>query len=272
MNGYVLNDDRRLSYTEIELINQGVHLYDTLKWAKDLDFILFGFNGLNESLKGSNHGYFLKLDEEFFKNIHSNTIIYTGKKCLVLEKLQKKYGFKLVTLLEEEDILKKNATLTAEGLLCEILLKRPFSLEEASICIIGYGYCGKAIANKLIPLVKSVKIIETHPKVRQEVINDGLEIICDKELMDASLDIIINTAPTHAIDEHVLKQLDSTLYLFDISSFPYGYHHECASHVHDYILPALPSVYGYKSAGKMLADYILKRGITCLQEKELESE
>lgn len=263
MKGYILNDDQRLSYTEMELIKKGCTLYETLTWAKELDFVLLGFNGLNESLKGTSHGYYCHLDETFFEKLDPKTIVYTGKNNSVLNKLQEKYHFSLITLMKEEEIINKNATLTAEGTISEIIQKRPYTLENSTTCVIGYGHCGKSIANKLSALQSAILVIEKDPDAIEAAHKDGFEIISEDDLLKRPIDIIVNTAPHEAMQEETVKNLDKSIYLFDISSFPYGYHHECASHLHDYILPGLPSQYGYKEAGKMIADFIYRRGTEC---------
>lgn len=262
MKGYILNDDPRLSFTEAYLMNKGCILYDSLAGNCHLDFVFLGFNGLNKSLTGINNRYYCKLDEKFFKELPKDTIVYTGKFNQTLYDLSLKYAFCYKCLMQETEIIEKNAVLTAEGLISEIIQKRPYSLENSKILVIGYGHCGKAIANKLVGLSNRVIVCDIHQKACQLAKKDGFEVIEKNEIQNQDIDIIINTAPKNALDTQQLKAL-SEVYLFDISSFPYGYHHEDAGHLHDYILPGLPSQYGYKEAGKILGEYIFKRGMIC---------
>ncbi len=258
MKGYVLNDDKRLTYCEIEL-SKYCTLYETLVNVEELDFILFGMNGIDESRKGVSHGYYYHLEDTFFKKLNPKTTIYTGKNNNVLNRLSKKYHFNLVTLTKEEKIIKKNAVLTAEGVISEIIQKRPYALDGSRICIIGYGHCGKIIASKLRALNAKVMIIEKDEEIN-ELARHHFEIIDEKDLLVRQIDVVVNTAPNDALKEETIQRLSSNIYLFDISSFPYGYHHECATHLHDFILPMLPGRYGYKTAGKIIADYIIERG------------
>ena len=261
MKGFILKDDPRLTYTEKELVENGCTIFDQFHEDQDLDFIFLGFHGLDKNLSGNDSHYHYCFKESYFKDLPKNILVYTGKKNSVLNKLQEKYGFQLITLMQEESIINKNAILTAEGVISEIIQKRPYAIEKSCVVVIGYGHCGQVIAKKLRALEANVHVIEKDEQVRKKAIEDGFDVISAEELVMA--EIIINTAPKDAIDSCLLEKLNKGTYLFDISSFPYGYYHEEAAHAHDYILPALPSVYGYKESGKIWADFIMKRGGAC---------
>lgn len=253
MNGFILIDDQRLIYTEKELLKCKVNLFDTLNQPEKLDFIILGMNGINEKYICQNDRYYKVLDDKFFKKLKKDVIIYVGKNNELLNDLQKIYKFKLVTLLKDRDIIKQNAKLTAEGLISEIIQKRPYLIENSNVVLIGFGNCGKEIYEKLKVLKANIKIVEKDiSKLDKQIENISVEDI-EKE----KIDILINTVDSIVINDAVLEKFNKEIYLFDIASYPYGYHHENAYKLNDYILPALPSKYAYKEAGIILANKIM---------------
>ena len=65
-----------------------------------------------------------------------------------------------MTLLEDENVVKENAKLTAEGLISEIIQKEPYPIENSQVVLIGFGHCGKEIYEKLTALNAKVKVVE----------------------------------------------------------------------------------------------------------------
>ena len=47
MKGFILDDDKRMKYTELELIKNNAIIYDSLNMPEKLDFIFLGINGIS---------------------------------------------------------------------------------------------------------------------------------------------------------------------------------------------------------------------------------
>ncbi len=253
MKGFILDDDKRMKYTELELIKNNAIIYDSLNMPEKLDFIFLGINGISSNRICYNGNYTKLLDNAFFNRLNKETIIYTGKSNETLKKLQHIFHFKLVTLLEDENVVKENAKLTAEGLISEIIQKRPYPIENSQVVLIGFGHCGKEIYEKLTALNAKVKVVEPN----NEQIDRAVDLVKIEEILFKTTNIIVNTVPQEVISDEMLEKLSKDVYLFDIASYPYGYHHEKVYGLHDYILPALPSSYAYKQAGIILAQKIV---------------
>ena len=257
MKGYILNDDKRLNDTMLYLIKQNCILYDSFLSKKDLDFILFGYNGLNEHYETTSPRNYCKLTEDFFKNLPATLSIYTVKKNETLKKLQEKYGFGYEALMDDETFVDENAWLTAEGLIGEILQHRPYQLSQSKIIVIGYGHCGQAIAELLCGFHVEIYIKEIDPKKQARVLKDGFQLVSEDDIIELKPDIIITTA-IHSLDLKAIQHLPKETYYFDITSFPYGFNHRL-NLKHDYLLNNIPASYGYKTIGKKIGQWIERR-------------
>ena len=250
MKGFILADDIRLEYTKQFLLENHVELVDTLDKVEDLDFVMLGLNGIDSNHCILINGEYKELDEKICKQL-KHTKVYSFKPNQELITLQQKYQFPLEILMECLDVVRKNAKLTAEALICEIIQKRPYSIEGSKILLIGYGRCGKEIYQKLSGFNAKLVVVE-----KQDVL-DSIQKIDIQDINKQKFDIIINTVSECVIDDKMIETMNKDTYLFDIASFPYGYHHEKATHLNDYILPSLPSRYAYIEAGHIIAQHIL---------------
>lgn len=254
MKGYILNDDKRLNSTMLYLIKQNCLLYDSFLGKQDLDFILFGYNGLNEYLETNNVKNYCKLTEDYFKNIPASLKIFTVKINPTLKKLQEKYGFYYKALMEDPDFISKNAWLSGEGVVGELLKQRCYQLSNSKIAIIGYGHCGKAIAELLSGFHCDLYIIDTDLKAKEQVLKDGFTLIDKHDLSFILPECVLVTA-VQSLDQDTICHLPKETYYFDIASAPYGYDHSL-NLKHDFLLKNLPASYGYKSAGILVGKWL----------------
>lgn len=159
----------------------------------------------------------------------------------------------------DEKFTEENAALTADGTLGKILTYETMAPKDLSIGIIGYGRIGKRLANLLLFLGSEITVFTTRKELVNELCSLGVSAVFTETLKSADgrkklseLDLIINTAPARLIDGEALDSLGNTkiIELASGDNFPDG--KEILR------LPSLPSKMYPKSAGKVLADSVLR--------------
>lgn len=115
----------------------------------------------------------------------------------------------------------QNAILTARGII-EIANKKSVSFE--SILVIGYGYCGKAIASKLQQMGYKVDVMVRRRELKKHIKSNGygyVDMNDNTKKLDA-YSCIFNTVPALIINQAFIDNLNSNVKIFDIASYPGG--------------------------------------------------
>ncbi len=161
-----------------------------------------------------------------------------------------------------ESFLEKNSRLTAQGTLKIILDNVCKDLTALKVCVLGYGYCGKAISKMLFNLDVRVKVFTRSESSKSSAIEFGL-FVADINEIELSLhifDVIINTVPYNIITDKAIKSLGRDNLYIEIASSPYGLD-IARSDISEfkYILAsALPGKYTPISVGENIAETVLE--------------
>lgn len=178
-----------------------------------------------------------------------------------------------VDLLQDEDFLRANAALTAEGLLAVLLRNTPFSLTGRKTLLLGYGRCGQEIARLLTAFSMKLWVLEKDEALLSQALTRGHPAFASpKHEEDAALglsepespmdfDFVINTVPARVLSPALLAQLPARCRLFDIASAPFGFDSETARTLGlSYVrCPGLPGRWMPQTAGEMMGKTILER-------------
>ena len=169
--------------------------------------------------------------------------------------------FKVCSYYRNDDFLRYNSRLTAQGTLRIILENCERDINELSAAVIGYGSCGKEICRVLQNNGISVTSFSRRTQTRLLAEKDGLlseniESITEKIY---GFDIIVNTVPANIIDESSLEKLNGNNLYIEIASKPFGFD---ISQVDRYAFrfvhaPGLPGKFTPTGAGKNIADTVL---------------
>ncbi len=161
----------------------------------------------------------------------------------------------------------KNAVLTAEGLICEMIRQSRRSIFMSNILITGYGRIAKITAEYLKKMGAFVTIAARRQSALSEAFCSGFKIMNLSDLNLSGYDYVINTVPHMVFDKRVLNTADMTAApeIFDIASAPGGVDFDQAKTlgIPTYFLPMLPSVYSPDTAAEYIYDEI-----TNILEKE----
>lgn len=105
-------------------------------------------------------------------------------------------GATVIDLLDDEDFLLENASLTAISALGVFLCSSRLCPRDTRVGIVGYGRIGKVLTNLFLYLGATVRVYTTRPDARIELSRYGVGSASSTDGADLSgLDVLINTAP-----------------------------------------------------------------------------
>ena len=262
---FINHDDIRSLELMEELIRRGYYVSDQFKDMKYADVIYLGLKGIDNKNRLSTGQETICISEETFNELKENVLVYTLVENKILRDYAYKGKLKYCALLNDEDFIKKNSILTAEGLISYLIKHRRFPLYESRVLILGYGYCAKPIAEYLKVMKAKVSVAVRNHKYQQEI--EELDYCYEdiSELNLANYDVIINTVPSLVVKQEGLDQVKKDVMIVDIASYPYGidHHYAMSQGLNSIILPSIPCKYAYGYAGRIIADQI---------ERELEND
>lgn len=234
---YVYVDSLRMAYVQNEL---KAHTLSDPDEIKDNDTIIFPIlkknqrslilkNGTLTLSKIENCKLFLPFPYSFFKE--NNDVYY---------------------YMQDEVLAYENAKLTAAGILA-YLGSLPISIFNMHFDIIGYGRCGKAIAELLEAMQLQYKIIR-HDQIEENT----KQVHIDTYLKGTKGDILINTAPCRLLNKQDLKEKE-TQYLIDISSEKCYQQEHLPEHCLLVYPGSLPNKYFAYSSAALITNYVKGR-------------
>ena len=176
------------------------------------------------------------------------------------------FGEELVKVLEEleipwSDVLRdpevamKNAIATAEGTIAELSKLMPVNIEGSNVIVMGFGKCGKPIAEKLYCMGANVSVVARSERALSLAHYFGfMDYTMDAEIPFAKADAVINTIPALVINKREINLLQPDAVVLDIASAPGGCNFPYLKErgiAHKLAL-GLPGIYSPKTSGEIL--------------------
>lgn len=178
------------------------------------------------------------------------------------------FGEELVKALEEaeipwSDVLRdpevamKNAIATAEGTIAELSKLMPVNIEGSNVIVMGFGKCGKPIAEKLYCMGANVSVVARSERALSLAHYFGfMDYPMDAEIPFAEADAVINTIPALVINKREINLLQPDAVVLDIASAPGGCNFPYLKErgiAHKLAL-GLPGIYSPKTSGEILLE------------------
>lgn len=165
--------------------------------------------------------------------------------------------------MQDEALNIFNAIATAEGAVLEALLHRDTNLHNSACLVLGYGRCGRVLADKLRGLNAKVTVCSADRQELALADSFGMHTLLLSRLKFEirHFEYIFNTIPALVVKEDCLLNLNGRSLIVDIASNQGGVDYEAAKR---HGVPAchclgLPGKYaGYSSAEK-LAEYVITK-------------
>ncbi len=132
--------------------------------------------------------------------------------------------FRTVDLSRDEDFVRLNAQLTAEGALA-CAMNGAWAIHDRRCLILGYGRIAQALTRGLLALRVPVTVCARRANARAQARDVGASV-CSFEALPpliGSFDLIFNTVPEQVIDRTLLEAISDQALLIDLASPPYGF-------------------------------------------------
>lgn len=164
-------------------------------------------------------------------------------------------------LMKDEKIAIKNAIATAEGAIMEAIASSDSNLHDSNCLVLGYGRCGKVLAQKLKCLDARVTVAARNPEALAyaEAAGHGTVLLQNIKCILPSFSYIFNTIPALILDGDSLELVNSQVTIIDIASAPGGVDFEYAKNhgINAKLCLGLPGKIAAKTSANILATEIL---------------
>lgn len=184
--------------------------------------------------------------------IAEGSTVYCGFADAALKESADEKSIKIRCFNEDRMFTVKNALLTAEACVGELLIKERRAIGDIKILVCGFGRVGRAVVKYLAALGADTDVATTSPAnvlgYAKPVSYDGLDA--------GKYDVVINTVPVKVLGNEFLNAFKG--YIFELASPPYGFDKERADRAGTeyYILAALPAKRKPQAAAKVMAEFI----------------
>ena len=194
----------------------------------------------------------------------SSILLYAGyidnEARVILDKTNIKY----IDYSKSEKLAIYNSIATAEGIIAEAILSKDTNLHGSKAIILGYGKCGKTLADKLKGLNVKVSICARREEELELANSLGFSTVnLHNLIMEISkYEYIFNTIPNIILKEDILRKVSVNSIILDIASLPGGVDKNAANKYNICVKHSLgiPGKYSPRSSGiaiaKDLLDYI----------------
>lgn len=203
--------------------------------------------------------------EELLSRLNKDTLVMAGSGIdNVLEECRLNgQQFRVTHYADDQIFAERNAEISAEAAVSEVMLRSNRMLDEQNILVLGYGLFARAILWRLRVLGARVWVAARREKIQKQAIRDGAQAIgFDRiEQLAPQIHVVMNTVPSVVMGEKELSLFsDDTLFL-ELASPPYGIDLSAAVALEKNVavLPGLPSRYASLSAAKALRETVQRR-------------
>lgn len=201
----------------------------------------------------------INLDDDFYRLLQKKTVF--GGIISSIENKVKNEAKQFYDYAQREDFMVLNAAITAEGAVSAALSETKRALGGARCLVAGFGRIGKFLAKTLKNMEASVTVSARRAKDFAWISAMGYKAaIIDKNIKNLDYDIIFNTVPSVIFDKYVLSKCTKNTTIIDLASAPGGTDTDAAKKLGIKVIPSpgLPGRFFPESAGKIIADTILK--------------
>ena len=200
---------------------------------------------------------------EIQRGIHKRQKIFAGVIPENFRRVCEEREIACYDFMSDEPMSLHNAVSTAEGAILEALLHKDTNLHMSNTLVLGYGRCGKAIADRLSGLHACVTVCSNDANELALASMLGFQTLQLSKLCQeiSRFEYIFNTIPAPILNRNCLEQATSNTFIIDVASNRTGADYEAAKqlHVNLHFCPGLPGKYAGESCAKYLTDYCINR-------------
>ena len=262
-----------------EMVCHGAFVVGSVEQAcNDTEVLILPLPGTNE--KGVIRAVYaeqeLHLTEKAISNMAPGATVIIGWARNFLKDWSQKYQFKLLEIVEMDEIAILNSIPTAEGAIQIAMEETLSTIHGSRTSVIGFGRVGITMAATLKALGSEVTVIARNPGQLARAWQMGCHQATYEHLHEVmrNSDIIFNTVPSLILDREVLKYANPDILIIDLATQPGGTDFEAANTygLKAILAPGLPGKVAPLSAGKILADVIPRLLMAEISQREQELE
>lgn len=199
---------------------------------------------------------------EFQRCIHKHQIIFAGVIPERFRAVCEEREIYCHDFMLDEPLSIINAVSTAEGAILEALLRKNTTLYKSYCLVLGFGRCGKIIADRLNGLHSCVTVCSENETELANAAALGFHTLRLSKLNQNIFryEYIFNTIPACMLDHHCLERTSRDCLIIDIASNRVGADYGAAKllGINLCFCPGLPGKYAGKSCAKQLAKYVIR--------------
>lgn len=200
--------------------------------------------------------------EELYRSFRNGQILFGGILPDELVDVCREKGVSCCDFMKSEPYVIKNAIATAEGSILEALQHQKTNIHGSRSLVLGYGRCGRVLAQKLKGLDAKVSVCSQSGEELAYADSFGLQPVHLKDLKKCIADYayIYNTIPARILSRDTLVKIRKDALVIDIASLPGGVDDEAAERVGVKVLHCygLPGKYAPKAAAEGLVEYVIR--------------
>ena len=164
--------------------------------------------------------------------------------------------------MKDEALAVFNAVATAEGTVLEAIKNQKTNLHGSSGLVLGYGRCGKILAEKLKGMGQRVTVCGRNEIALAQARSFGYDTLLLGSLEDHihNYEYIYNTIPAVVLGKNMLQCMRRDALVLDIASAPGGVDYKAAGElgIKAMLLPGLPGKYAPKISAKEMVDFVVR--------------
>jgi dipicolinate synthase subunit A len=200
----------------------------------------------------------LSMKQELFMAIREGALVYTGMAKSFLRRMSAEYGFRLIELLDRDDVAIYNSIPSAEGALMMAIQNTDITIHGSTCIVLGIGRTGFTLAKTLQGLGANVRVgVRKEADAAKSVVM-GWEPFMTRDLTahTGDIDLIFNTIPTMIITAQIISKLPKRTVIIDLASAPGGTDFRFAEKrgIKALLAPGLPGIVAPKTAGIIIAN------------------
>jgi len=203
---------------------------------------------------------------EFPEILSADQTVYGGAIPKTLLNTLTEKGIICYDYMKNESLTLFNSIATAEGIAAQAVLNYPGNLHGSNCLVLGFGRCGKTLADRLSGLHANVSVGARKEKALAEAYSLGYPGFILSSIQEelSRYDLIFNTIPEIILTAPVLQHVKQGSYIFDIASAPGGVDlpaaHQLGINAERY--PGLPGKFAPAASADALYDYIMQTNNT----------
>ncbi|WP_334073370.1 MULTISPECIES: dipicolinate synthase subunit DpsA [Paenibacillus] len=215
----------------------------------------------------------LAVKKELFSALRPGTPVYTGMAKAYLKQIGAECGFRIIELLERDDVAIYNSIPTAEGAVMMAIQNTDTTIHGSNCVVLGIGRTGFTLARTLQGLGANVKVGLRRKADEARAVQMGWKpfVATDLTAYTSDIDLIFNTIPTMIVTAQMISKLPRHAVIIDLASAPGGTDFRFAEKrgIKALLAPGLPGIVAPKTAGIIIANALSQ---SVLEEFQLRGD